>query len=85
MAKNWIALVDFIGARDDLVLEPAALDFTMKPWASGCRTCLFDRQSAAVCNKAGEKAKKQGMRDCQDGFIYVLAVRDKRQISIEGF
>lgn len=78
--QKWKALADFIGKRDEQALDPAALDFTMKPWAKGRRTCLFSGQWSSVCSAAGEKAKKQGMRDCQDGFIYIANAGTSAQI-----
>lgn len=82
MAKKWLALADFIGERDEVVLDPKQIDFTSKAWANGCRTCLFSGQYAAVCNKANELAIKAGLRGCEAGFIYVRRVRDQRQLTI---
>lgn len=80
--QNWTALVDFIGPRDEQVLDPAALDFTMKPWSKGCRTCLFSGQWSAVCNRANDLAVKAGLKNCESGVVYVPRVRDKRQLQI---
>jgi hypothetical protein len=82
MGEKYTALIDWRGPRDAEALDPAALDFTARPHGAGCRGCLFRGQWVAVCNKASELAARAGMKDCEDGVVYVLAVRDDRQLQI---
>jgi hypothetical protein len=82
MGEKYTALIDWRGPRDAEALDPAALDFTSKPHGAGCRGCLFRGQWAAVCREAGRLAVRAQMKDCEDGVIYQLAVRDPRQLQI---
>lgn len=84
MGEKYIALIDFIGPRDAQVLDPAALDFTAKPWSKGCRTCEFNGQWSVVCNQAVALALKAGLPNCEAGYVYVPRERDQRQLLIEG-
>lgn len=55
-----------------------------------CHGCLFHRQPARVCIKAGEEAVRRGLRDCDavDQFgevvIYVATDVDPRQMDLIG-
>lgn len=64
-------------------LDPASIDFTTKPGRK-CRTCIFARQKAAVCDEAVRLALRAGMESCDESdVVYVVKVRDPRQIAIE--
>lgn len=78
---KWAALLDWRGERDDSALEPDAMQFKIRPGLS-CRGCLFEKQAASVCVKAGVVAARAGLEDCERGFIYVAVPVDPRQLDI---
>lgn len=55
-----------------------------------CRGCMFDKQTAAICNTAAAEAVKRGLRDCDapdqfgDVVIYVATATDPRQLDLIG-
>jgi hypothetical protein len=69
------------GKRDPEPLEPSAMAFVAEPGKS-YHGCLFDRQSSKVCRKASFAAIRAGLPDCDDGFVYVAAPMDPRQIDL---
>lgn len=71
------------GRRDTEVLEPERMDYVERPARRTCRGCCFEAQWSSICIRASAIAVRAGMNDCDAGFIYVLAVRDVRQIVIE--
>lgn len=63
-------------------IDPAALDFTHKPGKS-CAGCIFTKQRISVCNQAVAMATKAGLGSCDnEDVVYVLRVRDPRQIDL---
>jgi hypothetical protein len=67
------------GRRDTEALDPQAIQFRAEP-RKGCAGCLFDHQWSGVCRQAGEVAARAGIPDCAQGFIYVAAEVDPRQV-----
>lgn len=69
------------GPRDATILDPAATEFrAQKRSGCSCRGCLFERQWADICSLAQLQAKQRGLPDCDDGFIYLVVVKDERQL-----
>lgn len=78
--KGGVYLDEWLGRRGE-PLEPAKIQYVTKPGTS-CRKCIFDGQLAEVCNEAARKAGRLGMKDCEDGVVYVLKEIDPRQLVI---
>ena len=69
------------GPRDKDILDPAAIEFrAQKRSGCSCRGCLFERQWADICSLAQLQAKQRSLPKCDDGFIYLIVVRDERQL-----
>lgn len=68
--------------------DPGAVRFTAAPASDECAGCLFDRNSAATCRKAGEIAATLGLPDCEakapggKAYIYVADKSDPRQADL---
>jgi len=41
---------------------------------------LVEKQWADICSLAQLQAKQRNLPDCDDGFIYLIVVRDERQL-----
>lgn len=78
--SNLIAVSDWLGHHGE-PLHPDEIQFVTRP-AKSCRNCLFDGQRAEICNAAARKAGRIGMKDCEDGVIYVAREVDPRQLAI---
>lgn len=73
-----------LSALYEAPIDPAGIDFTHKPGKS-CGGCIFSKQRIFVCNQAVEIALRASMPSCDDeNVVYVLRVRDKRQLMIYG-
>lgn len=62
-------------------MDIAQLNFTSKPGTT-CNGCLFDESRHSTCIEACIAAVRAGMKDCDDGVIYVLVETDPRQLTI---
>ena len=63
-------------------IDPATLDFTHKPGKS-CSGCVLAKQRISVCNQVVELALRASMPSCDvENVVYVLRVRDPRQIDL---
>lgn len=69
------------GKRDEVAIDPTAVEFTARPCKS-CFGCAFDTQSAKVCGIAASEAKKRGLPDCDENFVYQIVEKDPRQLAI---
>lgn len=50
--------------------------------APKCNGCMFNGCAVSVCEEVTHVATRAGMPDCDDGYIYVAAPVDPRQIGI---
>jgi hypothetical protein len=62
-------------------MNPETMQFTTRP-ATSCRGCLFDGQSASVCDRACKAAVRAEQEHCETGFIYVTKPVDPRQVDL---
>lgn len=68
------------GRRDPVPLDPASIQFRAQPVPrQTCAGCLFDSQWSKVCYRAGEIARRAGLPDCGQGYVYVAVEADARQ------
>lgn len=79
---HLVKLDKWRGHRDEQELEPEAMQFTERAATRNCAGCVFDGQWAKVCKKAGAVALRAGLRDCEDGVIYVAVQQDPRQMAL---
>jgi hypothetical protein len=57
------------------------LEFEARKGAK-CGACAFNGQWARVCAIAASEAVKRGLKDCDDGVVYVLVRKDPRQLDV---
>jgi len=79
---HLVKLDKWRGRRDEQELEPEVMQFTERAAVNKCRGCVFDGQWSKVCKKAGVVAVRSGLRDCEDGVIYVAKEQDPRQLAL---
>lgn len=83
--RRWIALADYRGKRDDVALDPGALQFEAKPAPAvrNCAGCMFLGQYAKVCREAANVAQRADLPDCEAGYVYKLRRNvDPRQLAL---